>query len=354
MNIREQGVLIKNSLYRPGLYRLGLHSLCLFRLSIRSIFLSLLFLTYATTPTTALSEAKLQPDTNVKTHQIFIIHAPENKLQSRIAEALRNTLSQANADYVIQQITPDDNLLTIDPKDDLIVSIGRVSLENARRQQPDASNLFISTVTDTYKPVTKNHKKEAVLYITQPFCRQLGFISVINKSWHSVSILSSQKKPFSAAALNRCASEFDLKLHIVKTDTNGSLSRNIKDALEHSDILLAIPDKSIYNRKTVKNILLTSYRYRKPVIGFSDSFVRAGALASIHSSTDQIAESASHIIRDYFNNKKTFTKLVNYPQLFDVSINRQVFRALGIATPDIDKLKKDIVYTDAKASGLSK
>jgi putative ABC transport system substrate-binding protein len=107
-------------------------------------------------------------------------------------------------------------------------------------------------------------------------------------------------------------------------------------------VLLALPDSSIYNSKTVKNILLTSYRQRKPIIAFSNNFVNAGALASINSSTEQIADSASKLIEQFFDSDMTFERSTNYPDEFDISINRQVFWALDLIIPDINKIKPSL------------
>ena len=115
-------------------------------------------------------------------------------------------------------------------------------------------------------------------------------------------------------------------------------------------MLLAKPDSSIYNSKTVKNILLTSYRSRKPVIGFSKNFSKAGALASIYSTPTQIAETATSIIDNYITSGNSFSRKENYPDDFEISINRQVFRALDMDLPDIEKLKDEI---EASANHLS-
>ncbi|NOR41719.1 MAG: hypothetical protein GQ572_00165, partial [Gammaproteobacteria bacterium] len=135
---------------------------------------------------------------------------------------------------------------------------------------------------------------------------------------------------------------------------NEYIKDDIKDVLNHSDVLLALPDKNIYNSKSVKNILLTSYRHRKPVIAFSRNFVEAGALAAIYSSTEQIAQSASDLVGQYFKSGQRFKQSVNYPLAFDISINRQVFRALDLSIPDIDKLKQTLKDSETDKSGKLK
>jgi ABC-type uncharacterized transport system substrate-binding protein len=141
-----------------------------------------------------------------------------------------------------------------------------------------------------------------------------------------------------------------MKIYIVSTTDKDNLTDKIKHALHHSDVLLALPDSNIYNSKTVKNILLTSYRYRKPVIAFSKNFVNAGALAAIYSDTENIAMSAGKLIEQYLYSTTSIER-VNYPDAFDISINRQVFRALDIPLPDIDTIKMTLQQKETDTSG---
>jgi len=173
--------------------------------------------------------------------------------------------------------------------------------------------------------------------MTQSYCRQIKFIRLLNYHWKTISILSSRKKPVDDKPIRRCAKKYDFRIYMVTISAEDNLTGKIKDALKNSDVLLALPDRNIYNSRTVKNILLTSYRYRKPVIAFSRNFVNAGALASIHSNTKQIANSASNIIEQYFDAGAQFKTAINHPESFDLSINRQVFRALDIPPPDIKR-----------------
>lgn len=180
--------------------------------------------------------------------------------------------------------------------------------------------------------------------MAQPYCRQVQFLKLLNRKWKTIGLLNSQEKPINTKIIRQCAKKHKLETYIVNTTIDEQLKEQIKDVLNHSDILLALPDNNIYNSKTVKNILLTSYRYRKPVIAFSRSFSDAGALASIYSSTEQISQSASKLVEHYFKTGQRFKKSVNYPQAFELSINSQVFRALDLSIPDLDELKQTLEH----------
>jgi len=104
--------------------------------------------------------------------------------------------------------------------------------------------------------------------------------------------------------------------------------------LVHSDVFLSLPDPGIYNRHTISSILLTTYRYRVPLIGFSKSSVRAGALAAVYSSAQQIARQTATTIPLWLTNTGHYATKISYPEQFSVAINKQVARSLGIDMPD--------------------
>jgi ABC-type uncharacterized transport system substrate-binding protein len=120
---------------------------------------------------------------------------------------------------------------------------------------------------------------------------------------------------------------------------------NIIDALNssltNSNVLLALPDASVYNAKTIKSILLTTYRHRVPLIGFSESFVRAGALAAISSSTAQLGKQIAELIIKHYSNNKINNHYL-YPEYFDVVINKDVAKSLGITIPDGSLLTEEL------------
>jgi hypothetical protein len=275
-------------------------------------------------------------------YHVFIIYSPDNTLYSEITQKLSENLKLKRSDINISEVTPEEKITNVNSKTDLIIGIGNAGMKSANRHYPKTKKLFISTDPNKFKLDKYKNKYDAILYMAQPYCRQIQFIKLINNKWKTIGLLNSQEKPIDTKTIQQCANKHHLETYIVKTTTKADLKINIKDVLKHSDILLALPDKNIYNSQSVKNILLTSYRHRKPVIAFSESFVTAGALASIFSDTEQISNSASELVEQYFKSGQKFKRSVNYPQAFNISINRQVFRALDLSIPDLDELKQTL------------
>jgi len=338
MNKTEQGVLQQSKF---------LH---LLRLILLSSVLCILLPASADT----LAQNTRQPNKNILKHHVYIMSPSDNTLYTDITKKLSNSLHIKHPDIIVSKTTPENKIIDINNKTDIIVAIGPTGMETADREYPKTKKLFISTDPNKYKLDSVKNKDDAILYMAQSYCRQIKFTKLLNPNWKTISLISSKEKPIDKTAIQQCAKSLNIKTHIVSTTDGHYLTDTIKLALNHSDVLLALPDKNIYNSRSVKNILLTSYRNRKPIIGFSKNFVNAGALAAIYSSADQIANSANNLIDKYYKQNKKFKQKTNYPDNFDISVNRQVFRALNITIPDIEILKKSLTSTSNTIPGESK
>ena len=113
-----------------------------------------------------------------------------------------------------------------------------------------------------------------------------------------------------------------------------------------TDALMAIPDPSIYNRETAQPILFTSYRNLKPVFGYSQSYVRAGALAAVFSNSKQLAKQAVEIAIKS-QQPPNLLPPPQSPAYFSVMVNYQVARSLNISVMDEDVLYKKILELEA-------
>jgi ABC-type uncharacterized transport system substrate-binding protein len=99
--------------------------------------------------------------------------------------------------------------------------------------------------------------------------------------------------------------------------------------LTASDILLALPDSVVFTRDTARSVLLATYRYQRPLIGFSQAYVNAGALAAAFSSPAQIARQTAELLQSLPAGRTALPAPV-YPTYFSVAVNRSVARALAL------------------------
>lgn len=97
-------------------------------------------------------------------------------------------------------------------------------------------------------------------------------------------------------------------------------------------MLLAVDDFLLYNRDTIRSILLTTYRHGKVVIGPSQAFVNAGSLASCYTTMEQF-------LRQLHGSVEFWLRSGSLPAPahgthYRIAINRQVATSLGLDIPD--------------------
>jgi ABC-type uncharacterized transport system substrate-binding protein len=119
----------------------------------------------------------------------------------------------------------------------------------------------------------------------------------------------------------------------------------LKEALDTSDALMAVPDPLIYNRETAQPMLLTSYRHQKPIFGYSQSYVRAGALAAVYSTSKHMAKQAAEIA---LKSQQSLNLLPppQAPKYFSILVNYQVARSLNIALKSEDEIYQKVLAAD--------
>ncbi|MDB5792164.1 MAG: hypothetical protein JWQ80_2188 [Massilia sp.] len=99
-----------------------------------------------------------------------------------------------------------------------------------------------------------------------------------------------------------------------------------------SEVLLALPDSAVYNPENIRNILLSTYRRKQGVIGFSSDMVKVGALASTYSEIEDINAQVAEMAASFAASGALPPP--QFPRYFRSTINEGVARSLDIAVSD--------------------
>jgi hypothetical protein len=104
------------------------------------------------------------------------------------------------------------------------------------------------------------------------------------------------------------------------------------DQVAQADVLLALPDSAVYNTENFRNILLSTYRHKQGVIGFSGDMVKAGALATTYSEIEDIDAQVAEIAASYVAGGELAPP--QFPRYFRTVINEGVARSLDVDVSD--------------------
>lgn len=165
----------------------------------------------------------------------------------------------------------------------------------------------------------------SLLWSDAPLARQLRLTKILLPDVKRVGVLYDSHGEFLLDELRESGKALGLDLVTQRWD-NTHDSRPLQALLKNSDVLLGLDDTDLYNPRTAKNLLLSSYGRQTALIGPDAGFVKAGSLASTYSDqSDWLA-----MLDDLLDRPPTTWPRTQYANRFKVVSNPQVARSLGI------------------------
>jgi len=227
---------------------------------------------------------------------------------------------------------------------DLVVTLGSKAFEAALLDYPDTPILASFIPRRSYERLTakfnRNDHQVSALFIDQPMSRQVHLARLLVPGATVISTLFGQssfkEKPFfeEAAAQYQFTSRSSV---LASTDNPINV---INPLISNSDIFLAIPDQGAFNKASAKWSLYLALRHKKPLIGFSETYVKAGALAAVYSTTVQVGTETGELISDFQVSRQLNSP--RYPKYFDVKINASTAKQLKLYPPSSDRLRSTL------------
>ncbi len=175
-------------------------------------------------------------------------------------------------------------------------------------------------------------RKNTAIYLDQPAHRQIDLLRAVIPGARTVGMVLGPATQRDGPVYRGLATSRGLSVQMEVAERETELYPVLQSVLRASDVLLALPEPTIVNVSTAQNILLSSFRFRVPVIGYSASYVRAGALAAVFSTPRQIGLEAGQLIRQY--QRTGNLPPPRYARNFSVAVNRQIAETLGLAVAD--------------------
>ena len=221
----------------------------------------------------------------------------------------------------------------------LFIGLGMAAIEAIGLRQPTHHAIHAYLTEEQLRQLDTPPGHFYVL-LDQPLYRYLGFTRFL-LDVDSVGILSDREEaidPEDSKLLGR----LNLRLDRYRIDADNKLLPVLRRLLRNSDALLMLPRQKIYNRESLKGVLLSCYRQRRPVVSYSPAHVKSGALASIYSSPGDIGHHLSILVERRLEHQLPGKINFQYARFYSITVNRQVARSLGLELPGNDELRKRI------------
>jgi len=289
--------------------------------------------------------------------RVSLVPSSESIIYTRTIDGIKSALNNNTQNPVSIEVIP----LTVfnnpefsPPKEtNLLIPIGQLATKaviNKNFNFPVISTLITRLDFQEILSNNENHINDKIgaIFIDQPLKRLILFTRLALPNNKRLGFLMSKKYRVALTDFNSAIKGYSYHLEIHKNNSN--LITSLNQVMEDADVIVALPDTDIFNRKNTYNILLSTYRKYIPLIGFSSAYIKAGALAGIYSTPDLIGKQTGELI-NIISQKKYSDKLPRLDaKYFEVSVNNRVARSLNLPMLDDALLKQKLDVIESKNS----
>lgn len=228
---------------------------------------------------------------------------------------------------------------------DLVVTSGDAALAAALRLHARPT-LAVMIGQSRFESLRQAHPERplSAFVLDQPLERQFRLLKAVQPDARRAGVLLGPEQG-NLAAFEQAATRAGLGLVAQAVGDEGALIRALETVLRDSDSFVAVPDALLSTPSAARSILLTSYRFQKPIVAFSRAYVSAGALAAIFTTPEQVAADLIAWLRTQKDDDVQLPP-PRGPASFDIAVNRQVARALGLSVADDAELLRLIATGD--------
>jgi putative ABC transport system substrate-binding protein len=213
-----------------------------------------------------------------------------------------------------------------------IVTLGSEALRQVLELDLRLPVLAVLIPRTAYERIVRGAAARAnvsALYLDQPVSRQLDLIRIAFPAVHKVGVLWGDDSIAQQAAVNTMALGRGLTLIDRTVGRGRTVAGELNDVLDGAEVFLAVPDPQVFNPNTLSNVLMSTYRSRVPLVGFSPAYVRAGATLSLHSLPTQAGARAAVMVRQFLTSG--VLPASQYPLDFSIAVNERVARSLELS-----------------------
>jgi ABC-type uncharacterized transport system substrate-binding protein len=166
------------------------------------------------------------------------------------------------------------------------------------------------------------------VYFDQPFPRLAQFLRQAMPERPRIGVLLGPNSYRYQSEIRQALRRAGLDEVIQLVENRDGLPQALREVLGKSDVLLAIPDSTVHNSQTAHHALLASYRQGIPMVGYSASYVKAGAATALVSTPEQIGRQGGDMVANLLAGRELPEPQA--PEEFEVMKNANVARSLGL------------------------
>jgi putative tryptophan/tyrosine transport system substrate-binding protein len=214
----------------------------------------------------------------------------------------------------------------------LIFAIGQDATKLAQQQGGNVPVISTLVLNDqAFKPANSTG-----VSLTYSLATQIQWLKKLLPEQSNVGVLfNPEENAGTVQELKKIIDQASLKLKAIPVET----PRQLPDALDQlsgSDIqvLLAIPDRIALSPATVKEVMLSSFRSRTPLVGLSENWVKSGALYALTWDYDDLGQQCALQAQRLLSGQAVKSIPPETPRKITYAINAKIAEHMNITIPE--------------------
>jgi len=238
-----------------------------------------------------------------------------------------------------------DGRVALPQRTRIVVTVGTAAARAELDVAPDTPVLGILVPKQAWPPARcvaaqAPRPRCSAIYLDQPLARQFNLIAAALPGRERVGVVAGPGNVEALPEMRHVAAGRGLSLATRTIDGPADLYPTLEGLLPSVDVLLAMPDPAVLTTASARSLLVGAYRFRVPVVAFSESYVRAGAMLAVYSTPREIGRQAAEIIAAALAAPGApALPPPQYPKYYSIAINHEVARSLGIRLADEQALR---------------
>jgi len=213
---------------------------------------------------------------------------------------------------------------------DLVLAVGSKALETAIQQLKNCKIVCMMVIN----PKVQASKVQGTSLDLPPE-RIFKILKKILPKTRKVAVLYNPEQTRELIELSMSKAENSgMELVPVKVSGSEDVYAAVRSIIGKVDALWMVPDTTIYNSETSRDVLLVSLREKLPVIGLSPMYVKAGALFALSCDYSDIGSQTAAIAINILNNTLSPDIGIEPPLKDILSINLITADRIGVKIPE--------------------
>jgi len=271
---------------------------------------------------------------------VYLVLSDNTPLYDEVTTLIKHGLS---ADVPLQVVYADDFKGSNVSSNSLLVPVGRRAAEDVALNDGGNSVIYSFIEAQTLNRILEGRPKQhwQASVINQPLERLIRTAKPLirNDYRNKLLIVIAESNLWARKQIDELPSDLREFIEILVVEKGEVAARLIDDSFYKVAAVVAVNDTAIWSGNSAKWILHQAYSYQVPVVGYAQTFQKAGAMIAVYSSLSRIAETTSGLINNWMSTDQLSGQGFVYSD-YQVEVNEFIARALSYQ-PDKIKIKHD-------------